>query len=33
MNKFNIFEYPRRSMEDVPGKRLDGIRSYDKWKL
>jgi hypothetical protein len=32
-NQFKIFEFARRSMEDLPAEKLGGVSAYDKWKL
>lgn len=33
LNKWKIFEFANKSMGVVPGSKLGGVSSYDKWKL
>jgi hypothetical protein len=33
LNRYKIFEYARRSIDDVPAEKQGGVSAYDKWKL
>lgn len=33
VNRFKIFEFARRSIDEVPSEKQGGVSTYDKWKL